>query len=88
MRGHIDNRTYNPENDTIQMDGWLSATLHNTGDAELRVMGITVQSGESFVMGNSSTKLYTEIKLHWAENAEENKCNAVVHYIQEIANNC
>lgn len=87
MKGNIDARAYNPENDTIKMDGWLSATLYNNGEEVVNVLGVDVLPGESFVMGNSSTKLYTEIKLQWPQDAV-NKCNVVVHYIQEISNNC
>lgn len=85
MDGHIDTRAYTPVNDLVKMDGWLSSTLYNTGEAQVLVMGINVQPGESFVMGNSTTKLYTEIKLQWPKETDNKICKVVVHYIQPIS---
>lgn len=84
MKGNIDTRTFTQENNIIQMDGWLSTTLFNTGEENVNVMGITVKKGESFVMGNSTTKLYTEVTLQWPEGADSKRCKVVVHYIQPI----
>ena len=84
MKGNIDTRTFTQENNIIQMDGWLSTTLFNTGEEDVNVMGITVKKGESFVMGNSTTKLYTEVTLQWPKGADATRCKVVVHYIQPI----
>lgn len=83
-KGNIDTRTFSRNGeDTIKMDGWLSATLYNIGEADVIVMGVTVKKGESFVMGNATTKLYTEIKLKWNSDQDE-ECRCVVHYIQTL----
>lgn len=82
-KGHIDTRTYKANLDTdIKMDGWLSATIYNTGTSDVVVMGITVKPGDSFVLGNATVKLYTSIDLKWSSQDGE----LVVHYIQLI--NC
>lgn len=79
VQGHFDTRTYTPENNIIQMDNWYSATLYNTGDVDVDVMGVTVKPEESFVIGNSTIALIGSIHLKFAskENAK-----AIVHYIQ------
>lgn len=83
VKAHVDTRTYNQDEDTIKMDGWISATLHNVGDAEVFIMGVGVKSGESFVIGNATTALHSDIRLKWnSENKEE--CSCIVHYIQAI----
>lgn len=78
--GNIDTRTYTHTDSSIKMDGWLSATVHNTGGSDVTVMGITVAPGESFVLGNATVLLYTDVPLKWPTN----KGSVVVHYIEPI----